>query len=164
MRTLVRAGAGGGLVTLSRVYNEQATKMGQLTARLLNQGFPLDATMDVLGYGPLSSHRYAAVGDHHLQICQTTDTRPTLALLEKIGEDLRCRFCEYTTSGGGELGSVSRPHVSNSPLWSVAGGKTDDYRTNQSDLRDGLDLGPIPLLAEQEIHRESTSVADSLRN
>jgi hypothetical protein len=161
---LVHAGADGGIVTLSRVYNEQATKMGQLTARLLNQGFPLDATMDVLGYGPLSSHRYAAVGDHRLQICQADDTRPALAMLRRTNGSLKCRICEYTTPSGLGLGLASRPHISGSSQWNVSGGPTDEYEVNISELRDGLEVGSIPILVDQNIHWQLTSVIDSLRD
>jgi hypothetical protein len=84
---LVEAGAWGGIVTLSKVYNTQATRMGRSAARLLNQGYPLDATLAILGHGPLSSHRYAVVGDHRYTICQSDTALPSLTVLTPTGED-----------------------------------------------------------------------------
>jgi hypothetical protein len=147
---LVDAGADGGIVTLSEVYNEQATKMGQLTARLLNQGFPLDATMDVLSYGPLSSHRYAAVGDHHLQMCQEQNVAPTVLRICQSNGGLKCGFMEYTTPKRG-LGSVFKHHLNESARWCLGSTADTTYSTTSAVITDQVEVESIPVLLNGEL-------------
>jgi hypothetical protein len=146
---LVQAGADGGIVTLSRVYNEQATKMGQLTARLLNQGFPLDATMDVLSHGPLSSHRYAAVGDHRQQLCQLKNTIPLLLRIGGECDSLDCRLNEYLAYDCA-FGSVSRSHINSSDQWCITGG-TQEWTTTHTNLEEALETDSIPIVYDDEL-------------
>jgi hypothetical protein len=146
---LVHAGADGGIVTLSRVYNEQATKMGQLTARLLNQGFPLDATMNVLSYGPLSSHRYAAVGDHQTQVCQPSDTGPSFIYLKQTGAEVRCQFREYPTASRC-LGTVTQQHLSGSTRWSLLG-KAHEFTTSKEEIKSRVQLDATPVISDSGV-------------
>jgi hypothetical protein len=147
---LVQAGADGGIVTLSRVYNEQATKMGQLTARLLNQGFPLDATMDVLGHGPLSSHRYAAVGDHHLQLCQEKTVAPTLLRIRESDDEFECEFVEYTTPKR-DLGSVFQHHLDESARWSLGHMRNNTYSETWDKIKERVNVENMPILVDGNI-------------
>jgi hypothetical protein len=147
---LVHAGADGGIVTLSRVYNEQATKMGQLTARLLNQGFPLDATMDVLEYGPLSSHRYAAVGDHHLQLCQEQNVAPTVLRVRESESSLECGFIEYTTPKR-DFGSAFQHHLDDSAHWCLGGVSKSSYTTTWSEVKKRVDVESMPIVLDDEV-------------
>ena len=147
---LVHAGADGGIVTLSRVYNDQATKMGQLTARLLNQGFPLDATMDVLEYGPLSSHRYAAVGDHHLQLCQVNNVAPTVIRISECENNLECEFIEYTTRKR-DLGSVSQPHLDESGRWGLSGITRNAHKITWKTINEHSSVESVPFLLQGEV-------------
>jgi hypothetical protein len=148
---LVDAGADGGIVTLSRVFNDQATKMGRLAARLLNHGFPLDATMDVLSHGPLSSHRYAAVGDHRTAVCQPTDSLPGSATIKSIdNSEVTVQVQNYFTDRE-PLGKITRPMISSQTQWHLAGSLGNEFTASKSEVSRYLRQGSMPLLVEGEI-------------
>jgi hypothetical protein len=148
---LIDAGADGGIVTLSRVFNDQATKMGRLAARLLNNGFPLDATMDVLSYGPLSSHRYASVGDHRTTICQSSDNTPALAKIKNVRKNkVKFTIREYTTDRH-SLGQTRRPHISEHTKWHLGGGSSRNLTFPRSEAINYIQDSPYPALYEGEI-------------
>jgi hypothetical protein len=149
---LVQAGADGGIVTLSRVFNNQATKMGRLTARLLNHGFPLDATMSVLEYGPLSSHRYAALGDYRTTVCQSNDIMPTLGLVTKHSDGrVRFELHDYATETH-QIGKVEQPVFSSSSQWYLAGGISNSWILSVSELNNIIDRGTLPVVIEDTIY------------
>jgi hypothetical protein len=159
---LVEAGADGGIVTLSRVFNDQATKMGQLAAQLLNNGFPLDATMDVLSYGPLSSHRYAAVGDHRAALCQPISSTPSLAGISKSGEEnMTLKIHQYFTDSE-SVGRVTHPLIPEATEWNLVGGVGTQFDISQKELSRYLEQGSIPALVSGEILWDTDRVLKSL--
>jgi hypothetical protein len=148
---LVDAGADGGLVTLSRVFNDQATKMGRLAARLLNHGFPLDATMNVLSHGPLSSHRYASVGDYRANVCQSPEITPALVKFYDVGSDtIEFSVREYTMDRHC-LGQTRQPMLSEQAGWHLAGGMTRDWTLPNSEAVSYAKDASYPVLYDGDI-------------
>jgi hypothetical protein len=148
---MVDVGADAGIVTLSRVFNDQATKMGRLAARLLNRGFPLDATMDVLNHGPLSSHRYACVGDHRTDLCQFPDTTPALAKIENNSENtITFAIREYITDRH-PLGQIRRPLLSEPDGWHLAGGMSSNWTLSKSEAIKYIKNSCYPVIFDGEI-------------
>ncbi|MFC5369097.1 CHAT domain-containing protein [Salinirubrum litoreum] len=159
---LVQAGADGGIVTLSRVFNNQATKMGRLTARLLNHGFPLDATMSILDHGPLSSHRYAALGDYRTTICQTSNPLPDLIRIDKDSKDTIKIELYAFPSDRHELGKVKQPIMDNLSKWHLLGGFGDEYIINKPKAEEFLKRGSVPVLSGDEIYWSPCKIDDVL--
>ena len=159
---LVDAGADGGIVTLSRVFNDQATKMGRLAARLLNHGFPLDATMDVLSYGPLSSHRYAAVGDHRVALCQPNDPIPAMVTIKKADDTgVTLSIQDYFTDRM-SIGKITRPMISNRTQWHLAGGRGNEFTSSKSEVANYLRQGSMPVVTDGGILWDTNSVLEYL--
>jgi hypothetical protein len=149
-------------VTLSRVFNDQATKMGRLAARLLNNGFPLDATMDVLSYGPLSSHRYASVGDYRVALCQPKDSIPAMAEIKNIeNEEINISTRDYFTDRM-SLGKITMPFVSNHEEWHLAGGRANDFTISKSELSRYLTRGSMPVLLDGDILWDTNWILECL--
>jgi hypothetical protein len=148
---LVETGADGGIVTLSRVFNDQATKMGRLTARLLNQGFPLDATMEVLGYGPLASHRYAAVGDHRTIICQSMDAMPTIIEAKPVNEnDVAIKFHDYINDRH-DLGKSRTLFQFYPSQWYLAGGNSGEWVVTKSKAMEIIRESSFPFVYDSNV-------------
>ena len=158
---LVRAGADGGIVTLSRVFNSQATRMGRLTARLLNHGFPLDAAMSVLEYGPLSSHRYAAIGDYRTEICQPSNFIPDVVEIQELEEDIKLVLREYATDRR-NFGTVRQPIVPTSSQWRLVNGHKTEYILSRQEAAEFLDRASVPVVSSNDLYWSSAGIENIL--
>jgi len=69
---LIRAGAIGGVATLSDVARDDAVTIGRGLARLLNLGFPLTPAIDIVQQHAHSGDRYLVVGDGTVDIAQSS--------------------------------------------------------------------------------------------
>jgi len=69
---LIRAGAIGGVATLSDVARDDAVTVGRGLARLLNIGFPLTPAIEIVQQHAQSGDRYLVVGDGTVDIAQSS--------------------------------------------------------------------------------------------
>jgi hypothetical protein len=158
---LVRAGADGGIVTLSRVFNSQATKMGRLTARLLNHGFPLDAAMSVLEYGPLSSHRYAAIGDYRTEICQSSNSFPEIMRIEEKNGNIKLITQGYITDRH-KIGKVRKPIMQTSSQWRLIGGHKTEFILSRQEAAEFLDRASVPVVSSNDLYWSTAGIENIL--
>jgi hypothetical protein len=77
-RRLVDAGALGGVVTHGNVDSDVAHRIGRTLSRLLNDGFPLAAAVDVAGRVHPLGNQYAVVGGAGVSIAQTGTGHPSV--------------------------------------------------------------------------------------
>ena len=75
---LTERGAIGGVGTLGDVVNKYAIDAGKLMARLLNQGFPLRAAMNLVREYTIIGDQYLVVGDGAVDVAQTEGGPPTV--------------------------------------------------------------------------------------
>lgn len=146
-RALVDAGAVGGIVTVATVFNEEATTVGRHVARLLNKGFPLDATLTVLDYGSVSAERYAVVGAHRQRICQPERGNTGLCLLDRDGDDYELGYV-WLPSDEMELGTEGI-HEPGDERHYLATGYVDTWTLPESEVEARL---TSPLVFEGELH------------
>jgi hypothetical protein len=106
---LVRAGAVGGVVTLSNVGNDHATKLGQELSRLLAYGHSLGVSLHILRRTGLA-RKFAVVGFDGFCLAQCQAGIPTLYDIEPDGETARLDFRVFQTPQF-KTGSVFKPHI-----------------------------------------------------
>ncbi|MEF8852688.1 MAG: hypothetical protein V5A28_09755, partial [Haloarculaceae archaeon] len=84
---LVRNGAMAGIATVTDIVNEAATSVGRTAARLLNQGFSLAATVEIIKDYEQIGHHYIVVGDSSASIVKNESGTPTKAEIDDLGDD-----------------------------------------------------------------------------
>lgn len=95
---LTERGALGGVGTLGDVVNEYAIDAGKLTARLLNQGFPLRAAMNLVREYTVIGDQYLVVGDGAVDIAQTEGGPPVVYSVDTLpGERFDVSVESYPT-------------------------------------------------------------------
>jgi hypothetical protein len=147
---LVEAGARGGIVTLSTVFNEQAMELGRAAARMLNRGYPLDATLAILDEGPLASHRYGVVGDRRVRVCQSENGTPTFLNVTTVADRYEIEFYNYPTTQF-DVGSTATPWIAQDGSYYLTGGRLDTYRITGEKLDEFVHrTGEFPALVDGE--------------
>jgi len=84
---LVEAGSVAGAVTLRKVLDEQAAKVGTAFARLLLAGFPIVAALRLARRRIRMGKDYAVVGDGTQSLAATADRDARVAYVETLGDD-----------------------------------------------------------------------------
>jgi voltage-gated potassium channel Kch len=79
---LTERGALGGVGTLGDVVNAYAIEAGKLTAKLLNQGFPLRAAITLVRENTVIGDQYLVVGDGSVDVAQPEGGAPTVYHVE----------------------------------------------------------------------------------
>ncbi|WP_227376165.1 caspase family protein [Haladaptatus halobius] len=69
---LVEKGSHTGVVTLSEVSNQAATKVGRTLARFLNAGYPFGISLSIARQQTLAGHQYITIGDGRTILCQSS--------------------------------------------------------------------------------------------
>jgi hypothetical protein len=132
---LVETGAHGGIVSLSTVFNGQATEVGRVVAHLLNRGWPLDATFSMLERGPLASERYGVVGDHRAEICHSESL--TNGVLDITRETNEYEVEYYGLNH--DVGSVHRPWLDNCSEYYLTSGYTDTWTVDRETVAEFME-------------------------
>ncbi len=84
---LVEKGSFGGVATLGDVVNEHAIEIGQAIAHLLNLGFPLRATVELVHKHTSIGDQYLIVGDGSLDIVQPDAGAPMVSRVSPAPKD-----------------------------------------------------------------------------
>jgi hypothetical protein len=99
---LLRTGSVGGVVTVQRVVNEEALKIGYAFSRLLSNGFPLGKAMELARMKSLYGQDYLILGNSGYSLTQHRDYFVPFyyELKEKEGNFLLTFHTLYYTIGG----------------------------------------------------------------
>jgi hypothetical protein len=103
---LIEGGGIGGVVTIADVIDSEAVEFGRTMARLLNQGFPLRAALDVAGDRSLIGSQYLVVGDGNCSIAQPDGNVASVLEIESREPGYLVRSVTYPTETVG-LGSIT---------------------------------------------------------
>jgi len=104
-RQLIEKGSVAGAVTLTKVLNDHAIKVGSTFAKLLVHGFSIERAMDLARRRIMMGKDYAVVGDGTHSLTQG-DQPPTTATLNELEDDgceaqyLLCLDCYSTRAAG----------------------------------------------------------------
>lgn len=142
---LVDAGAIGGVVTLTEIGNEPATRVGRTLARLLNSGFSLGGTLDILGTETITGQQYMVVGDPKLTLADAKGATPLLIDASRSDDD---RFAlalhGYPTARRG-LGTTNTPHVAANTRRFLDSGHIETFTVSEEQVADFFRLERLPV-------------------
>mgnify|MGYP000209321451 CR=1 FL=1 len=149
---LVEAGAIGGIVTFSEVINSQAVGVGRTLARLLNGGFPLQASLEVVRIDSDVAHQYGVVGDGSLSVVQSeSGVAVYCEVFDKPGEQFEVSYHAFNTSRAG-IGSLIRPALTDSMPYYLSSSGVSNTDLTADELREFLALEQIPVIYDDTVY------------
>jgi len=158
---LVEAGAVGGIVTLEDVVNAGAVDVGYTFARLLNNGYPLSASMEIAREGHYTGHQYIAVGDGSFAFVQGESLNPSICKIAKTGEEYELSLEVYLSSIGG-IGAISNPYLDKVDEYYLSSGEIGPFSVTKSELREFLQLEDCPVKFQDKLYWREELDLDSL--
>ena len=148
---LVDKGSLGGIVTLAKVLNDPAVKMGRALARALNAGFSLQSGLNVAREESTFGNQYISIGDGNLQLVKSENGTSFLATLTPGDGEATLDLKTFPTAAAG-MGSTVTPHVKDNTDAYINVGYIDTFRLSRDELRDFVDLGITPILVDGELY------------
>jgi len=158
---LIDAGAIGGIVTLSEVFNEGAVRMGETIARLLNGGFPLHAALDIAREESVLGGQYIVVGDGGMSVTQSESRTPFLLDLSRAGDAYSLGIQTYVTDDAG-IGTMSIPHLERVEEYFLSSGPLDRFQLTAEELEQFLALQEMPVQLDGTLRWSSSIIAEEL--
>ena len=158
---LIEAGAIGGIVTLSEVFNEGAVRMGETISRLLNAGFPLRAALTVARDESILGGQYIVVGDGGMTVTQSASRAPFFLEITPLGDDYSMSIQTYPTDNAG-IGSISIPHLENVNKYSLTSNKISALHLTQEQLQQFLEMGKMPVQTDDGLFWSSELLSTEL--
>lgn len=142
---LIDGGAIGGIVTLADVVNAGAVEIGSTLARLLNNGFPLRAALEVAKGENVIGEQYIVVGDGGMTTIQGQTGSALLCLISRARPDVfRVSIKTYPTSVEG-MGSLIRPLATDNGKHYLNSGEIDSFEMSEPELESFLSLESVPV-------------------
>ncbi|KAB1194871.1 hypothetical protein GJR96_14065 [Haloferax sp. MBLA0076] len=156
---LVEAGAIGGIVTFSEVINSQAVGVGRTLARLLNGGFPLQASLDVVRTDSDIAHQYGVVGDGSLSVVQAeSGVAVYCEVTETTDGPLELSYHAFNTSRAG-IGSLIIPALPGGSRYYLSSAGVSNIEVTEDELKDFLALQEIPVVYDSEVYWSDSFLA-----
>ena len=140
---LIERGSVGGAVTLTKVLDRQAAKVGTAFARLLVHGFGLEPAMQLSRRRIMMGKDYAVVGDGTYTLAPTPDS-PVVCWLER--EDSRFRL-SYEALTGRRIGDCFQPAFAEKSAYH---GTATETVLEPGELVDVLSETQLPIIYDSE--------------
>lgn len=153
--TLVEKGSVAGGVTLDKVLNEQATRVGTAFGRLLVHGFGIDRALSLARRRIMMGRDYAVVGDGTFALAPTCD-HPAVVEVDRVADGFAVEYGVASARGAGA--SYRDPLTGRDRLYGTVSRATVDRET----LLSLLDGRIAPVVFEGDL-RWSTELAAALR-
>jgi hypothetical protein len=147
---LVERGSLGGIVTLTNISNDPAVRIGRALARLLNNGFSLQAGLSVARNVTIFGNHYITIGDGTLQLVHNINGTPICAELDDHNSDYELTIHGYPTVRNSS-GSLLTLHVSDNTKRYLNAGEIDSFVVTEDELREFLNLGVLPILTDDDL-------------
>ncbi|WP_255168334.1 hypothetical protein [Natrononativus amylolyticus] len=147
---LSRRGAFGGIATVGDIVNEHAVEVGETMARLLNLGFPLRATLELVKNTTTLGSQYLIVGDGSTDIAQSDGGAPTVMSLNRDGVLFDTFFRSYSTKELG-VGSATSPNIKTATGKHLIPGKISLSDVSEDELEEYLTWVRMPVLDNNSI-------------
>ena len=151
-RGLVDHGAMAGIATISDIVNEAATSVGRTVAQLLNQGFSLAATHELIKEYEQIGHHYIVVGDASVSVVKTESGTPYHAEVEKTSDQ------NYDVSLHGyprldsSLGTLFTPFLNDTKTRYLNTGEMCSEHVTDDELREFLLKQDVPVITDSTLH------------
>ncbi|WP_338067827.1 hypothetical protein [Natronorubrum halophilum] len=147
---LVEAGSLGGIVTLGDIVNNGAIRVGSMIAKLLNQGFPLYAALDLTKKQNITGEQYQIVGNGITTIAQSKTGAPNVCIVAQKKEGVTIRMKTYMAAGT-EKGSLFTPYIESVEKYYIHPGVTGEIPITYTHLKEFFDLRKIPVITNGSV-------------
>ncbi|WP_345778476.1 hypothetical protein [Haloterrigena alkaliphila] len=158
---LVESGSIGGIVTIHDIINSGAIKVGGSVARLLNQGFPLYAALDVVRRENIVGQQYLIAGDGMTTIAQSETGPPFVCETNSNEHKFNIRMETYTTTGL-QKGSVCIPYLEENEMYFLTSGEQGPFKATEEQISDFFNMGDFPVIMNGSLKWSSEIPADEL--
>jgi len=148
---LVDNGAMAGIATVTDVVNEAATSVGQTVARLLNQGFSLAATVEIIKDYEQIGHHYIVIGDSSASIVTNEAGTPQRAEIRALEDG------QYDVTLYGyprldlTLGAMYRPHLKGYSRHHLNSGEMCSLILSEREMLHFMSKQNIPVIRDSEL-------------
>ncbi len=154
---LVELGSFGGVATLGDVVNTHAIDIGQAIAHLLNLGFPLRATVELVHQYTQMGSQYLIVGDGSLDIVQPETGAPMVCHIDSTAVDDEYEIVlDLFPTKKFQLGSSVTPDLDFIDQHFIHPGGLPPFRIKQQQLNDYLTWSMYPFELEGRLHWNNT--------
>ncbi|WP_247003767.1 hypothetical protein [Halosolutus gelatinilyticus] len=160
--SLIEAGSSGGIVTFGDVVNDGAISVGNTIARLLNQGFPLYAALDIAREDHIIAEQYHIVGDGLTTIAQPKMGVPNVCSVDHDSDCVNVRMKTYLSSGN-RKGSLFTPHLESADCHYLHPGETNKINSTREEFEEFLDLNDTPIIWNGEVDWSRDILRDGLK-
>jgi len=158
---LVKAGAVGGVVTLSDVINSGAIRIGHGLAQLLNRGFPLQAALQIARDESIIGGQYIVVGDGGIEVAQAENGVPNLCLIDSNDGSYSVEVKTYQTTQL-SMGSLVLPYISDNDSLFLNGSTLQQFTVSSNELGKLLNLEDTPVIIDNDLRWSSYELASEL--
>lgn len=159
---LVDAGAVGGIVTLNEVLNDEAVKIGETIAHLLNAGFPLDSSLSLAREESVLGGQYIIVGAGGLTVTQQPTRVPHCVRILDVDEIFRMTVMTYASNDAG-LGTIFHPFIGENEEYFLASGNVGEFNLTAEQLDEFIGLQNIPLKVDGALQWSASLFASDLK-
>lgn len=142
-KALIKNGAVGGFVTINEVPNDLAFEVGRFLARLLNAGFTLRSSINIVRDEYLLGDRYIIVGDGGASVSAHYRIGTPAYKVQRDGDEVLVDILLYG-SHEGRIGSVARPHI-DSADYQLIGNRSQSYRMEKDEVVELFDDVNLPI-------------------
>ncbi len=146
---LIEKGSVAGAVTLSKVLNEHAVKVGSTFAKLLSYGFSIERAMQLARRRIMMGKDYAVVGDGTHRLTQGKHPVPTTAELETLKNGQYVLTLESFSTR--EAGSYYMPPVPENDL-SYLCGTDSTFILSDEQIQSFLDSSQLPVIYDGDLY------------
>jgi hypothetical protein len=157
---LINAGAVGGIVTLNDIINEEAIKIGETVAYLLNAGFPLDTSLSIAREQSALGGQYIIVGTGEIMITQQPGMVPFLVDLHSIENDAEISIMSYVNKEA-RLGTIFTPFLNTVDGYSLASRILEDITISRKKLKEFVTLQPVPIQTKEGVYIDLNELTET---
>jgi len=137
-------------------------RIGRALARLLNNGFSLQAALTVARHVTLFGNKYITIGDGTLQLVQSSNGTPISTELNQTGDGYELTIRGYPTFRS-SIGSLYTPHIKQNTTRFLNSGVIDTFEVDRAELREFFNHGGVPVLFDGVLTWSDELLEEELR-
>ncbi len=146
---LIKKGSVAGIVTLFRVCNEEALKIGYNFSRLLSIGFSIGKAIELARLSSIYGRDYLVLGNSEYYLMQNPSFNISFIYeIEDLGDEVNL---EVQTSNFLGIGSFFYPYINQKNRFYLIGNKAR-FNTKKEALKEIMTSKIAPLIYEDRLH------------
>ncbi len=160
---LIERGSTAGIVTLAKVSNTTATKIGQSLIRLLSTGFSLQDALLVLNRVYLTGYQYIALGDDAVTLCQSKGIFvASNQITQGTGETFSIEM--YGSSANHSYqGAIMSSVLEKEERYYLSSDSFETFEVSADELEEFFAEETMPVIINDELYWSNELTADKVR-